>query len=187
MKQSSFIVAASAATTGYVVMSFVMTATPISMHVMDGFSLYHTKFVIQSHVIAMFLPSLFTAFIVKYLGISKMMVLGVVLFFISIVIAYLSHNLNNYWVSLVLLGLGWNFLFIGGTSLLPKSYHENEKYKAQSLNDFLVFGFQAFAALSAGWFVFNFSWEVTLLSVIPILIIQLLLLIWWLKNEKRAR
>ncbi len=113
MKQSSFIVAASAATTGYVVMSFVMTATPISMHVMDGFSLHHTKFVIQSHVIAMFLPSLFTAFIVKYLGISKMMILGVVLFFVSIVIAYLSHNLNNYWVSLVLLGLGWNFLFIG--------------------------------------------------------------------------
>jgi hypothetical protein len=74
-------VAASAATTGYVVMSFVMTATPISMHVMDGFSLHHTKFIIQSHVIAMFLPSLFTAFIVKYLGISKMMVLGVVLFF----------------------------------------------------------------------------------------------------------
>ena len=187
MKQSSFIVAVSAATTGYVVMSFVMTATPISMHVMDGFSLHHTKFVIQSHVIAMFLPSLFTAFIVKYLGISKMMILGVVLFFATIVIAYLSHNLNNYWVSLVLLGLGWNFLFIGGTSLLPKSYHENEKYKAQSLNDFLVFWFQAFAALSAGWFVFNFSWEVTLLSVIPILMIQLLLLIWWLKNEKRVR
>jgi len=187
MKQSSFLVAASAATTGYVVMSFVMTATPVSMHVMDGFSLHHTKSVIQSHVIAMFLPSLFTAFVVRYLGISRMMILGVLLFFASIVIAYLGHNLDNYWGSLILLGLGWNFLFIGGTSLLPKSYNENEKYKVQSLNDFLVFGFQAFAALSAGWFVFNFSWEVTLLSVIPILIIQLLLLIWWLKNEKRVR
>jgi len=186
IKQGSFIVAASAATTGYVVMSFVMTATPVSMHVMDGFSLEHTKLVIQSHVIAMFLPSLFTAFIVKYLGISRMMILGVVLLFVSILIAYLSHNLHNYWGSLVLLGLGWNFLFIGGTSLLPKSYHENEKYKVQSLNDFLVFGFQAIAALSAGWFVFTFSWEVTLLSVIPILILQLLVLFWWLKYDKQA-
>jgi MFS family permease len=167
-------------------MSFVMTATPISMHVMDGFSLHHTKFVIQSHVIAMFLPSLFTAFIVKYLGISRMMILGVVFFLVSIAIAYLNHNLNNYWVSLVLLGLGWNFLFIGGTSLLPQSYHENENYKVQSLNDFLVFGFQALAALSAGWFVFNFSWEVTLLSVIPILILQLWLLVWWLKHQRNV-
>jgi hypothetical protein len=89
-------------------------------------------------------------------------------------------------VSLVLLGLGWNFLFIGGTSLLPQSYHENENYKVQSLNDFLVFGFQALAALSAGWFVFNFSWEVTLLSVIPILILQLLLLVWWLKHQRNV-
>ncbi|MDP7553875.1 MAG: MFS transporter [Candidatus Thioglobus sp.] len=187
IQQGSFIVAASAATTGYVVMSFVMTATPVSMHVMDGFSLEQTKFVIQSHVIAMFLPSLFTAMIVKYLGVSRMMILGVIILFVSVTIAYLNQSLNNYWWSLMFLGLGWNFLFIGGTNLLPRSYNENEKFKVQSVNDFLVFGFQAFAALSAGWFVFNFSWEVTLLSVIPILIIQLLLLIWWLKNEKRAR
>ena len=185
IKQGSFIVAASAATTGYVVMSFVMTATPVSMHVMDGFSLEHTKFVLQSHVIAMFLPSLFTAMIVKFLGLSRMMILGVILFFISVTIAYLSHSLNNYWWSLMLLGLGWNFLFIGGTNLLPRSYNENEKFKVQSINDFLIFGFQAFAALSAGWFVFNYSWEITMLSVIPILVFQLLLLLWWLKYDKQ--
>ena len=185
IKQGSFIVAASAATTGYVVMSFVMTATPVSMHVMDGFSLEHTKFVLQSLVIAMFLPSLFTAMIVKFLGLSRMMILGVILFFISVTIAYLSHSLNNYWWSLMLLGLGWNFLFIGGTNLLPRCYNENEKFKVQSINDFLIFGFQAFAALSAGWFVFNYSWEITMLSVIPILVFQLLLLLWWLKYDKK--
>ncbi|SVA96840.1 uncharacterized protein METZ01_LOCUS149694, partial [marine metagenome] len=139
IKQGSFIVAASAATTGYVVMSFVMTATPVSMHVMDGFSLEHTKFVLQSHVIAMFLPSLFTAMIVKFLGLSRMMILGVIILFISVTIAYLSHSLNSYWWSLMLLGLGWNFLFIGGTNLLPRSYNENEKFKVQSINDFLIF------------------------------------------------
>jgi len=185
IKQDSFIVAASAATTGYVVMSFVMTATPVSMHVMDGFSLEHTKFVIQSHVIAMFLPSLFTAMIVKYLGLSRMMILGVVILIISVTTAYLDQSLNSYWWSLMLLGLGWNFLFIGGTNLLPRSYNENEKFKVQSVNDFMIFGFQAFAALSAGWFVFNFSWEVTMLSVIPLLAFQLLLLLWWLKHNKQ--
>jgi MFS family permease len=183
VKQGSFIVAVCAATTGYVVMSFIMTATPVSMHVMDGHSLHHTKIVLQSHVIAMFLPSLFTAIIVRYMGLTRMMLLGVVLFFISIIIAFASHALTNYWWSLVLLGLGWNFLFIGGTNLLSRSYNENEKFKVQSINDFLVFGLQALAALSAGWFVFNFSWEVVLLSVIPLLFMQFALLLWWLKKK----
>ncbi len=183
IRQGSFIVAVCAATTGYVVMSFVMTATPVSMHIMDGFSLHHTKSVLQAHVIAMFLPSLFTALIVKYLGLTRMMLLGVIFFFASVFIAYSSHALSSYWWSLVLLGLGWNFLFIGGTNLLPKSYNENEKFKVQSINDFLVFGLQAIAALSAGWFVFNFSWEVVLLSVIPLLFFQLFILLWWLKNN----
>ena len=178
IKQGSFLVAVSAATTGYVVMSFIMTATPVSMHVMDGFSLHQTKVVLQSHVIAMFLPSLFTAFLLKYIGLTRMMLLGVILFFTSIFIAFSSHALSYYWWSLVLLGLGWNFLFIGGTNLLPKSYNENEKFQVQSINDFLIFGLQALAALSAGWFVFNFGWEVVLISTIPLLFFQLFILIW---------
>ena len=182
IKQGSFLVAVSAATTGYVVMSFIMTATPVSMHVMDGFSLHQTKVVLQSHVIAMFLPSLFTAFLLKYIGLTRMMLLGVVLFFTSIIIAFSSHALSYYWWSLVLLGLGWNFLFIGGTNLLPKSYNENEKFQVQTINDFLIFGLQALAALSAGWFVFNFGWEVVLISTIPLLFFQLFILIWWLKK-----
>ena len=183
MKQKVFIVAASSAITGYVVMSFIMTATPVSMHVMDGISLEQTKHVIQSHVVAMFLPSLFTAFIVKYLGISRMILAGVIILFSAIIVAYIDRSLGNYWIALILLGLGWNFLFIGGTSLLPRTYNENEKFKVQSINDFLVFGFQAFAALSAGWFVFNYSWELTLLSVIPLLVVQLLFILWWLRHD----
>jgi len=183
MKQNVFIVAVSSAITGYAVMSFIMTATPVSMHVMDGFSLEQTKHVIQSHVVAMFLPSLFTAFIVKYLGISRMLLAGVIILFSAVFIAFVDRSLGNYWVGLILLGLGWNFLFIGGTILLPRAYNENEKFKVQSLNDFLIFGFQAMAALSAGWFVFNYSWEITLLSVVPLLMLQLFLILWWLKRD----
>jgi membrane-associated HD superfamily phosphohydrolase len=173
----------SSAAVGYIIMSYIMTATPMSMHVIDGFSLQQTKFVIQSHVIAMFLPSLFTPLIVKLLGVSKMMIAGVLLYFICIGITLSGNAMTNYWVALILLGLGWNFLFIGGTSLLPRSYNNSEKYKVQTLNDFLIFSLQAIASLSAGWFVFNFGWESVLLSVAPLLIVQLMLLLWWLNNK----
>jgi predicted MFS family arabinose efflux permease len=149
-RQSVFIVAMSSSAVGYVVMSYIMTATPVSMHIIDGLSLMQTKFVIQSHVIAMFLPSLFAPIIVKLFGLSKMMIIGVVLYLACIIIGY-SHNLSNYWVALVLLGLGWNFLFIGGTSLLPRAYHDSEKFKVQSINDFLIFGMQAIASLEIKW------------------------------------
>jgi len=183
-KQSVFVVAISSAAVGYIVMSYIMTATPMSMHVIDGFSLSQTKFVIQSHVIAMFLPSLFTPLIVKLIGLRKMMLIGVISYFACIAIAYLGHEFNNYWISLVLLGIGWNFLFIGGTSLLPQSYNESEKFKVQSLNDFLIYGLQALASLSAGYFVFNYGWDKVLISVIPIITLQLILLIWWTASKK---
>jgi MFS family permease len=183
IKQPVFIVAMSSAAVGYIVMSYLMTATPMSMHVIDGFSLEQTKFVIQSHVIAMFFPSLFTPIIVKILGLGKMMLTGVLLYVACVAIALSGHALDNYWISLILLGLGWNFLFIGGTSLLPKAYHEHEKFKVQSVNDFLIFSLQAIASLSAGWFVFNFGWEVVLLSVVPLLITQLMILLWWLNKK----
>ena len=186
IKQKVFIVAISSAASGYVVMSYIMTATPMSMHIIDGFSLAHTKTVIQSHVIAMFLPSLFTPLIVKWIGLSKMMITGLILYFICIAIALIDHTLVHYWVALVLLGLGWNFLFIGGTSLLPQSYNDNEKYKVQSINDFLIFSLQAIASLSAGWLVFNYGWEIVLLSVIPILVLQLAALLWWVKHKQNG-
>ena len=183
VKQRVFIVAMSSAAVGYVVMSYIMTATPMSMHVIDGFSLAQTKMVIQSHVIAMFLPSLFTPLVVRWVGVSTMMLIGVILYFICVAVALIDHMLMHYWISLVLLGVGWNFLFIGGTSLLPRAYSEAEKYRVQSINDLLIFGLQAAASLSAGYFVFNFGWEMVLLSVVPILLIQLLILLVWLRSK----
>jgi MFS family permease len=119
---------------------------------------------------------------VKLFGLSKMMIIGIVLYLVCIVIGY-NHSLSHYWVALILLGLGWNFLFIGGTSLLTRAYDDAEKFKVQSINDFLIFVTQAIASLSAGWFVFNFGWEVVLLSTIPLLLLQLLLLLWWLRKK----
>lgn len=186
-KQSVFWVAILSAAVGYMVMSFIMTATPVSMHVMDGHSLSNTKWVIQSHIIAMYLPSIFTAWIVKKLGITRMMIFGLIAYLICIAIAYSGHYLSNYWISLILLGIGWNFLFIGGTTLLPQSYLAHERFKVQAFNEFVVFGTQAIASLSAGWIVYAVGWEIMLLFTIPVILFQLLVILRWAFAKPRVQ
>lgn len=185
-RQPVFWLAISSAAVGYVVMSFIMTATPVSMHVMDGHSLQDTKHVIQSHVIAMYLPSLITAWIIGKLGINRMMITGLIAYVVCIAIAFSGHYLENYWVSLILLGLGWNFLFIGGTSLLPQVYRPEERFKVQAVNEFVVFGSQAIAALSAGWVVFALGWENLLLITLPIILFQFILIFRSIGKQRAA-
>lgn len=182
-KQRIFWVSILSATIGYAVMSFIMTATPVSMHVMDGHSLEHTKWVIQSHIIAMFLPSLITAWVIKKLGVSRMMITGLIAYLICIAIAFAGKQLGNYWVSLILLGIGWNFLFIGATTLLPQCYKPSERFKVQAINDFVIFGTQAIASLSAGWFIFAMGWKILLLINIPFILFQLVVILKW-RTEK---
>ncbi len=185
-KQYVFWVAVSSAAIGYAVMAFIMTATPVSMHVIDGHSLQDTKWVIQSHILAMYVPSLIAAWIIERLGISKMMMIGLLANIICIAIAFAGHSFFNYWVSLILLGVGWNFLFIGGTTLLPQSYNPAERFKVQALNEFAIFGAQAIASLSAGWIVFALGWELMLLINLPFIFIQFAVIIIWIKQKKIA-
>lgn len=185
MQQRVFWVALLAATIGYAIMSFIMTATPVHMHVMEGHSLEHTKWVIQSHIIAMFLPSLITAWIIKKLGIPLMMLIGLVAYIACIGIAFSGQHLLNYWISLVLLGIGWNFLFIGGTTLLPQAYKPSERFKVQAVNDFVIFGTQAVASLSAGWFIFALGWKTLLLMNLPfVLFLGFVILKWHSKTQE---
>ena len=181
--QPVFWTAVLGAVVGYSVMSFVMTATPISMHVMDGHSLGDTKWVIQSHILAMYLPSLLTAWIIRKLGITKMMLAGLLAYILCVSLAYADHAFMNYWVSLMLLGVGWNFLFIGGTTLLPSSYHPEERFKVQAINEFLVFGSQAVAAISAGWVLFQWGWENLLLITLPLFVVQFVAIVIWKWNR----
>lgn len=185
-RQPVFWAAVIGATIGYAVMTFIMTATPVSMHVMDGHSLADTKWVIQSHIVAMFLPSIFTGWLIRRLGIAKMMIMGLLIYLVCISIAYTGHHLHNYWFSLILLGLGWNFLFVGGTALLPQSYTNSERFKVQAINEFIVFGTQAMASISAGWIVFSLGWEQLLLMTIPIIFIQFVVLGIWRKSLNKA-
>ena len=174
ISQPRFLQALIASAFAYAVMAFLMTATPISMHVMEKISLTKTGLVIQLHIAAMFLPSLVTGNLIKKFGHSKIMYAGVFLFSITIFTSYFEQNFVNYLIALVFLGFGWNFLFISGTSLLVLSYRENEKFKAQGFNDFLVYSIQATASLSAGVFLTLTSWKtMNLVCIIFLVLIAL--------------
>ncbi len=174
ISQPRFLQALIASAFAYAVMSFLMTATPISMHVMEKISLTKTGFVIQLHIAAMFLPSLITGNLIKRFGHSKIMYVGVVLFSITILTSLFEQNFINYLIALIFLGFGWNFLFISGTSLLVLSYREKEKFKAQGFNDFLVYSTQAAASLSAGVFLNLTSWKTMNLICIIFLVLIIL-------------
>jgi MFS family permease len=174
ISQPRFLQALIASAFAYAVMSFLITATPISMHVMEKISIAKTGFVIQLHITAMFLPSLITGNLIKKFGHSKIMYAGVLLFSITILTSLFEQSFLNYLVALVFLGLGWNFLFISGTSLLVLSYREEEKFKAQGFNDLIVYSVQAVASLSAGIFISLTSWKTMNLVCIIFLAIILI-------------
>jgi len=166
---------------GYAMMSFMMTATPLNMHKVIGHNLLDTKWVIQSHIIAMFLPSFFSGWLISRLGHRCLIALGVLAYVVCLGVALSGHQLMHYWWALVLLGIGWNFLFVGGTALLPFCYHPNERFRVQSINEFTVFGTQAVAALSSGWVVNHFGWNPLLGT--SMLLVLLIVAVLWLNRD----
>ena len=171
VKEPKFLQALTSATLAYVVMAFLMTATPISMHIIHNLSLEKTGLVIQFHVLSMFLPSLFTGNLIKKFGYSKMMYLGVFFYILTILISLFEPTFFNYLFGLIFLGIGWNFLFVSGTSLLVTTYKPEEKFKAQGFNDLVVFSATAFSSLSAGILISLTSWKTLNLLCIPFLIL----------------
>ena len=172
--QPRFLQAITASAFGYAIMTFLMTATPISMHVMENMSLSKTSVVIQFHVAAMFLPSLLTGYLIKKFGHSNLIYAGVLLYSITLLASIFDQSFYNYMFALIFLGLGWNFLFISGTSLLVLTYEEHEKYKAQGLNDFVVYSIHAIGSLSAGIFITLTNWKIMNLICIPFMILIVL-------------
>ncbi|GAB2991278.1 MFS transporter [Psychrosphaera aestuarii] len=183
IKQPIFLVAIISATVAFSVMSFIMTATPISMHVHHGFDMADTKWVIQSHIIAMYLPSFFTGALVKRFGQKNMIISGVLIFFLCLMIGFLGKEYVHYWASLVLLGIGWNFMFISATSLLPLSYEPEERFKVQGFNDLIMFSCQAIASLSAGWVIKSYGWNSLLTMCVPLLLLTMWVVYVWHKNK----
>jgi MFS family permease len=172
-RQPTLILAIAAAAIGYSIMSLVMTATPLSMHEMDHHSLEDTTRVIQSHILAMYIPSFFSGFLISWFGVTRIIQTGFALMAICIYIGWGQPQLLNYWGTLVFLGVGWNFLFLGGTTLLTQSYRSTERFKVQAVNDFMVFGMQALGSLSAGILLANIGWSGVMVFALPVLALLL--------------
>ena len=169
VRQPMFLVAVAASVVAFSVMSFIMTATPISMHVHDLYSDTHTAWVIQSHVLAMYGPSLVSGRLIARIGIRAGMLAGLALMAASVIVDGSGRSLAHYWWGLVLLGLGWNLLFVAGTTLLTGCYRPAERYRAQAVNDFSVFGVQAIASLLAGPAVHALGWTQLNVATMPLL------------------
>jgi MFS family permease len=187
VKQPIFIIAICTATIGFALMSYLMTATPLSMHHMQGHSLVETKWVIQSHIAAMYLPSLLTPWLVKKIALKGLLLLGSAIYIVVALIAFSGQEVLHYWWALILLGIGWNFLFLTGTSLLPQSYKACERHKVQATNDFVLFGIQAFASLMAGWVLFNGGWNYVVLTSLPFIVGLLVVNLVYFRHENKYK
>lgn len=177
VRQPKFIVALICAMFGYGVMSFVMTATPLAMH-QHAHSFSDTSFVIQWHVLGMFAPSFFTGSLIHRFGVLKIMFIGGVLGLACVAINLLGTSVSHYWAALTLLGVSWNFLFIGGTTLLTETYKPEERSKTQAMNDFVIFTTVTISSLTAGTLQHHFGWQVINIGVIPILTFVLVSILW---------
>lgn len=170
VKQRTFIMAMCGATVAYGSMTFIMTATPLSMHIIDGFSIEETANVIRSHVLAMYIPSLVSGFLIERFGLNKVMACGVIGLLGASIAGLTGQTIFTYWLALVLLGIGWNFLYVGGTTMLTYTYEPNERFKAQGINEFCVFGMSALGSLLAGTIMYLYGWYTLVLIPIPLLI-----------------
>jgi len=184
VRQEKFVVAVICAMLGYGVMSFVMTATPLAMqHRHMPFS--DTAFVIQWHVLGMFIPSFFTGHLINRFGVKRIMALGALLGLGSTAINIVGASAMHFFYGLLLLGISWNFLFVGATALLTETYHPSEQFKTQAVNDFVVFTVVAISSLSAGAINHMFGWKVINYSAIPLYLAALASILMLRYREKR--
>ncbi len=176
-RQPAYLVAVASAMVGYGVMNFIMIATPLAMHdYAHPFS--DTAFVIQWHVFGMFVPSFFTGHLIRKIGTANIMLAGVLLLGLCVGINFSGTTVIHFWSSLIFLGLGWNFLFVGATTQLTGTYSNNEKAKAQALNDFIVFSTVTLTSFSSGAVQNILGWKTINMAVIPFLLLIVLANLW---------
>ena len=169
---------------GYALMVLVMTATPLAV-VGCGYAFADSAFIIQWHVVGMFAPGFFTGSLIKRFGVVRVMAAGAGAYLLAAVFGLSGLDLYlNFWPTLVLLGVGWNFLFIGGTNLLTDCYRPEERARVQGFNDLVVFASVAVASLGAGGIYATIGWHWVVMALIPPALIVLGLIGW---RDRRHR
>lgn len=186
VRQPTYLVALFSAVTGYGVMILAMTATPLAM-AQHHHGLGETAMVIQLHVLGMFLPSFFTGSLIARFGVLRIMLTGIVLLTGHVLLSLSGTGFYSFSSALILLGIGWNFLYIGGTNLLTTTYAAAEKGKAQATNDLTIFLVGLAASLSAGILQNGVGWQTLNLLLLPWLAIAAAAIIWLGLSARKAR
>ena len=181
INQPIFLVSISAAMISYVVMNLLMTATPLAMH-HHGFSFSQSSWVIELHALGMFIPSFFTGRLINRFGTLQMMSLGALVILSCIAINLHGQSQFHFSLALIMLGVGWNFMFITATHLVTSAYSEAEKPKAQAANEFLIFSMVTVSALASGWLESTIGWQMMNLSSIPIVLFAIGLIVYFHKK-----
>ncbi|GAB4210552.1 MAG: MFS transporter [Synechococcales cyanobacterium] len=183
MTQPVFAVAVVGSMVGYGVMVLIMTATPLSM-VADHFPFEQAAFVIQWHILGMFAPSFITGSLIARFGVLTIMGVGGVLNLACITINLLGMSLGHYWGALLLLGIGWNFLYVGSTTLLTEAYAPPERLKTQAAHDFLMFSAVTVATLISGSALHMGGWPIVNWLGLPLVVTSLVVTLW-LRHHRR--
>lgn len=177
VRQPLFIVALLAGMIGYGVMALVMTATPIAM-LGCGFHFTDAAFVIQWHILGMYAPSFVTGSLINRFGVTTILLTGAALLLACCGINLAGIAESNFWAANALLGIGWNFLFIGATTLLTRTYRPEERAKVQALNDFLIFGTSTVSSFSSGALLAGSGWTAVQLTVMPFVAVAVAAILW---------
>jgi MFS family permease len=184
IKAPNFVGAVFAAMVAYAVMNILMTATPLAM-IGCGFDFTKAAGVIEWHVLGMFVPAFFTGGLIEKFGAKRMILAGAVLFLLCIAINIHGESIWHFRSALVLLGVGWNFMFIAATGLFSQSYQAKNKSKAQALNEFVVFSCVSVTALLSGWLESTVGWQMLNIYVLPFVLLVIMVFAFSAKKASR--
>ncbi len=193
LKSPVIFVSISCSMIAYGVMNLIMTSSPIAI-VGCGFETTQAANVVSAHALAMFAPSFITGKLIEKYGEKLIISTGMILFLLAVFIAYQGVDISNFYISLILIGIGWNFGYIGSTSLLTKNHYPPERGKVQGVNDFFVFGFVALSSVTSGWLMncsansSQLGWEVVNLTATPLVIFALIsMFCLWIAYHSKLR
>jgi MFS family permease len=177
MRQPVFVVAVLASMLSYGIMNLMMTSTPLAMRAHDH-HFNDAAFVLEWHLIGMYGPSFFTGSLINRFGVLNVILAGIVLLFLAIVSALAGTALVNFWAALFMIGLGWNFMYVGGSTLLTECYTPAERAKTQAAHDFLVFSTMALSSMSSGMLLNRSGWHAVNYGAAPFLVLATVATLW---------
>jgi MFS family permease len=186
LRQPRLIVAMASAIIAYALMNLMMTAAPVAMK-MCGFDVSASSWVIQWHVLGMFVPSFFTGVLIKRYGVNLITSLGMGLLIAAAITGLAGITFGHFAVGLILLGLGWNFGFIGGTTMLTECYRPSERAKVQAANDFGISAMMAVASASSGQMLSHWGWHSVPYAIFPFTALALGLIAWQVMRKSSAQ